>query len=99
MICATGSVADQVQFGYADKRQVIETADVASRLAMVAELLRREIARARVAGEVQAKTAVTIDRAQRGAQGGARTPVAMSDRAPESGRSAFREPHSSRVSS
>jgi ATP-dependent Lon protease len=58
-------VADKVNFGYAQKRRVLETSDVAARLGLVAELLRREIARAKVAGEVQAKTADTLDRAQR----------------------------------
>ena len=60
-------VADKVNFGYEQKRRVLETAAVAARLGLVTELLQREIARAIVAGEVQAKTAVTIDRAQRGA--------------------------------
>ncbi|MHC4164337.1 MAG: LON peptidase substrate-binding domain-containing protein, partial [Planctomycetota bacterium] len=60
-------VADKVNFGYEQKRRVLETSEVALRLGLVAELLQREIARAKVAGEVQAKTAVTIDRAQRGA--------------------------------
>jgi ATP-dependent Lon protease len=58
-------VADTVQFSYADKRQVLGTADVSERLALVAELLRREIARAGVAREVQAKTEHSIDRTQR----------------------------------
>jgi ATP-dependent Lon protease len=58
-------VADRVKFSYADKRRVLETADVSSRLALVAELLRRQLARARVADEVQAKTAVRIERSQR----------------------------------
>ncbi|MDH3215339.1 MAG: endopeptidase La [Candidatus Krumholzibacteria bacterium] len=58
-------VADMVPFGYVERRQVIETIDVSERLALLAELLKREIARTRVAVEVQAKTELSIDRTQR----------------------------------
>lgn len=58
-------VADRVQFSYADKKAVLDEVPIVARLALVAELLRRPIARAQVAGDVQAKTAVLLDRAQR----------------------------------
>jgi ATP-dependent Lon protease len=58
-------VADTVQLSYGDKRRVLEMANVPARLALLADLLRREIARARIAGEVQAKAEVSIDRTQR----------------------------------
>jgi ATP-dependent Lon protease len=58
-------VAHMVQFGYADKRRLMETAEAPARLQLLVELLRREIARAWVTGEVQTKAAVSIDRSQR----------------------------------
>jgi len=58
-------IADTVQFSYADKLQVLGAADVSVRLTLLADLLRREIARARVAGEIQTKTKILIDRGQR----------------------------------
>ncbi len=58
-------VADTVQFGYAEKRRMLETVDVPERLELLAELLMREIARTRVIEDVQAKTSLSIDRRQR----------------------------------
>jgi len=58
-------VADTFEFGYAAKRQVLEAGDAGRRLVLVGTLLKREIARSRVSQEVQAKTQVTIERAQR----------------------------------
>jgi len=58
-------VAGMVQFGYADKRKLLETPEVPARLALLGGLLLRAIARARLAGEVEAKTRASIDRRQR----------------------------------
>jgi ATP-dependent Lon protease len=58
-------IADMVQFGYAEKKQVLEKPDVSARLGLLAELLRRETARAQVTREVEAKTETSIERTQR----------------------------------
>jgi ATP-dependent Lon protease len=58
-------VADLIQFGYVEKRQLLETEDVSVRLDRLAELVQREIARSKVAREVQTKTAISIDRTRR----------------------------------
>ena len=58
-------IADMVQFGYSEKRQILETTNVGERLELLETLLRREIHRAGVAGEVVAKTESSIDRTER----------------------------------
>lgn len=58
-------VADMIQFGYTEKRRVVATVDVAERLTLLAELLRREIARANLARELHTKTELSLDRSQR----------------------------------
>lgn len=58
-------VADMIQFGYVDKRKVLETVDVPERLELVTGLLKREIAKARAAKELQVKTELSLDRSQR----------------------------------
>jgi ATP-dependent Lon protease len=54
-----------VHFSYADKRRLLETGDVSARLALLAQLVEQEIARARIGGEVLAKTQASIDRSRR----------------------------------
>ncbi len=58
-------IADTVQFGYSEKRQVLEATEVSPRLELLAELLEREIHRAQVAGEVRIKAEGSIDRTHR----------------------------------
>ena len=58
-------VADRINFSYADKRRVLETGDVSERLALLVKLLKRDIARARMAGELQEKTEASIQRSER----------------------------------
>jgi ATP-dependent Lon protease len=58
-------IADMIQFSYVEKRRLLETVDVSARLSLLADLLRGDIARTRVAEEVQAKTTLSIDRGQR----------------------------------
>ena len=58
-------IADMVHFGYSEKRQILEKTNVSERLELLARLLRHEIHRAGVAGEVLAKTEFSIDRTER----------------------------------
>ena len=58
-------IADMVQFGYSEKRQILEKTNVSERLELLERLLRHEIHRAGVAGEVLAKTEFSIDRTER----------------------------------
>lgn len=58
-------ITDMLPFPYPEKRQLLGKANLASRLRLLAQMLRREIARTQVTSEVRFKTRLTIDRAQR----------------------------------
>lgn len=58
-------LADRLPFGYSDRRRVVEALDVEERMVLVASLVQDEIARARIRGEVMAKTEVSHDLARR----------------------------------
>lgn len=58
-------IADTVQFSYAEKRELLGAADVSARLSLLADLLRREVARGRVSGEIKTKTQMVIHRGER----------------------------------
>ena len=58
-------VADTIQFGYDEKRMMLETIDVQERLELLNELLKREIAKALASKELQVKTELSLGRSQR----------------------------------
>ena len=58
-------IADTVGFGYSEKRQMLEETRVAKRLKLLTRLLRREIHRTGILGDVLEKTGASIDLTER----------------------------------
>ena len=54
-----------IPFPYDDRRRLVETLEVSARLALIVELLEREVERARVGKEIEGKTTGAISKAQR----------------------------------
>ena len=58
-------ITEMLQLGYSERRQLLEAASVSDRLTLLEGLLRREIHRASIAGEVLTKTGVALERRER----------------------------------